>query len=125
MIADCGGGTVDLTTRKLLDGNQLGEITESAGNYCGSTFIDKEFIKYLQKKVGEKAMNLLRNNHYGQLQYMVQEFCERAKLPFTGDDPNFLYEMDIEDVSPVLQQYVNDNVRNALEEDEWVIAIDF
>ncbi|RIA79988.1 hypothetical protein C1645_839501 [Glomus cerebriforme] len=28
MIVDCGGGTVDLTTRKLLEGNQLGEITE-------------------------------------------------------------------------------------------------
>src|SRR2546429_5067066 len=83
MIVDCGGGTVDLTTRKLLDKRQLGEITERAGDYCGSTFIDKAFIKYLEKKLGKSAIDLLKENHYGQLQYMVQEFCENAKLPFT------------------------------------------
>ena len=44
MIVDCGGGTVDLTTRKLLEDDQLGEVTERAGDFCGSTFIDKEFI---------------------------------------------------------------------------------
>ncbi|CAG8659722.1 696_t:CDS:2, partial [Racocetra fulgida] len=30
---DCGGGTVDLTTRKLLAGGQLGEVTERAGDF--------------------------------------------------------------------------------------------
>ena len=40
MVVDCGGGTIDLTTRKLLDKNQLGEITERAGGNCGSAFID-------------------------------------------------------------------------------------
>ena len=50
MIVDCGGGTVDLTTRKLLDKRQLGEITERAGDYCGSTFIDNRFIKFLEEK---------------------------------------------------------------------------
>ena len=52
MIVDCGGGTVDLTTRKLLINDQLGEITERAGDFCGSTFIDVEFIKYLRKIIG-------------------------------------------------------------------------
>ncbi|PKY19004.1 hypothetical protein RhiirB3_468915, partial [Rhizophagus irregularis] len=49
MIVDCGGGTVDLTTRKVLKDRQLGEVTERAGDYCGSTFIDREFIKVLRK----------------------------------------------------------------------------
>ena len=72
MIVDCGGGTVDLTTRKLLKGNQLGEITERAGDYCGSTFIDNEFINYLRRKLGNNAIDLLEQNHYGQMQYMIQ-----------------------------------------------------
>ena len=71
MIVDCGGGTVDLTTRKLLDDKQLGEVTERAGDFCGSTFIDKEFINALCKILGENAINLLKEKHYGQLQHMI------------------------------------------------------
>src|ERR1043165_3988680 len=129
MIVDCGGGTVDLTTRKILNDKQLGEITESAGNFCGSTFIDAEFIKYLREKLGNKPMDLLRENNYGQMQYMIQQFCKRGKIPFTGEDPDFLYELDIQETVSVLKQYVIDNgtrgVRKALEDDEWLIEIDF
>ncbi|CAB5381347.1 unnamed protein product [Rhizophagus irregularis] len=46
MIVDCGGGTVDLTTRKLIDNKRLGEITERIGDFCGSTFIDNEFVNF-------------------------------------------------------------------------------
>jgi len=95
MIVDCGGGTVDLTTRKLLEGNQLGEVTERAGDFCGSIFIDKEFIELLKREVGNSAIDLLSDKHYGQLQYLVQEFCQNVKLPFTGNEPNFRYEMDL------------------------------
>jgi len=47
MIVDCGGGTVDLTTHKIIGNKQLGEITERTEDYCRSTFIDKEFVEYL------------------------------------------------------------------------------
>ncbi|RIA80595.1 hypothetical protein C1645_595608 [Glomus cerebriforme] len=42
-IVDCGD-TVDLTTHKLLNDEQLGEITERAGDFCGSIFIDAGFM---------------------------------------------------------------------------------
>ena len=126
MIVDCGGGTVDLTTRKLLNNEQLGEITERAGDFCGSTFVDSEFIKYLQKKLGDKPMELLRDNNYGQMQYLIQQFCKYGKIPFTGEDPNFLYELDIQETIPILKEYVTDNkIRESLEENEWVIEVDF
>ncbi|CAG8562945.1 7176_t:CDS:2 [Rhizophagus irregularis] len=99
MIVDCGGGTVDLTTRKVLKDGQLGEVTERAGDYCGSTFVDREFIKVLRKILGDDAIDLLRDKHYGQMQYMVQEFCRDAKMPFTGEESEFKsYEMDIEEL---------------------------
>src|ERR1044071_3692280 len=106
MIVDCGGGTVDLTTRKLLDGSRLGEVTERIGDFCGSSFIDDEFIAHLIRELGYEAINLLRDNFYGQLQFIVQEFSQHAKLPFTGDDEGFYYEIDLEAVSPILLQYV-------------------
>jgi molecular chaperone DnaK (HSP70) len=125
MIVDCGGGTVDLTTVKLSNENQLSEVTERAGDYCGSAFIDAEFIKYLRKKLGNRAIDLLKNNYYGQMQYMVQEFCQKVKMPFTGDDSTFVYEIDLEKVSPVLLQHVTDEVRETMVDAEWLIELDY
>ncbi|CAB4437265.1 unnamed protein product [Rhizophagus irregularis] len=127
MIVDCGGGTVDLTIRKLLSHNQLGEITERSGDFCGSTFVDVEFIKYLRKILGDEPIDLLRDNIYGQMQYLIQQFCKDGKIPFTGDDPDFLYELDIRETVPILeQQYViDDDIRKTLDNDEWIIEIDF
>src|ERR1051325_8428593 len=126
MVVDCGGGTVDLTTRKLKNDKQLDEITESAGDFCGSTFVDAEFINHMRKILGDEPMDLLRDNNYGQMQYLVQQFCKYGKIPFTGEDPSFLYELDIQDTVPTLKEYVSDdNIRETLEENEWVIEIDF
>jgi molecular chaperone DnaK (HSP70) len=126
MIVDCGGGTVDLTTRKFINNEQLGEITERAGDFCGSAFIDAEFIKYLRKILGDKPIDLLRDSNYGQMQYLIQQFCRNCKIPFSGDEPDFSYELDIQDTIPILKQYVTDNnIRENLEETEWVIEIDF
>ncbi|CAI2200852.1 8137_t:CDS:2, partial [Funneliformis geosporum] len=97
MIVDCGGGTVDLTTRKVLPGNKLGEVTERAGDFCGSSFVDGEFIKHLRRELGNEAIDLLRDNFYGQMQYLVQSFCQNAKIPFTGDDRDFYYEINLEE----------------------------
>ncbi|GBB95713.1 hypothetical protein RclHR1_00260018 [Rhizophagus clarus] len=125
MIVDCGGGTVDLTTRKLLEENQLGEVTRRAGDFCGSTFIDNEFIELLKYEVGNSAIDFLRENHYGQLQYLVQEFCQYVKMPFTGDDPNFRFEINLEEFTPALLQYVTDLEKIWMEEKEWMIELDF
>ena len=56
---------------------------------------------------------------------MVQEFCENAKGPFTGEDTNFLYELDLEEVCPVLLQYISDEVKEKLEDDEGLIIFDY
>ncbi|CAG8700777.1 8468_t:CDS:2, partial [Racocetra fulgida] len=126
MIVDCGGGTVDLTTRELLENSRLGEITERSGDFCGGTYVDKEFIKFLKRRVGDSAISLLHENHYGQLQYMVQEFCRRVKLPFTGNKKDFkTFELDIEEVCPVLKQYVSETTKIKLDKDDWIIDLEF
>ncbi|RIA87530.1 hypothetical protein C1645_807256 [Glomus cerebriforme] len=123
MIVDCGGGTVDLTTRKLIGNKQLGEITERIGDFCGSTFIDKEFIKFLRERLGTRAIDLLIKNNDGQLQRMVRKFCRRVKEPFTGDNKDFFYELDIDENAPILLQYVDEKIREIMEEKDWLIDI--
>ena len=125
MIVDCGGGTVDLTTRKLLGDDQLGEVTVRTGDFYGSTFIDREFINLLKREVGSSSVDLFREKHYGQMQYMIQEFCRTGKLRFTGDDLDFNCTIDLEECAPALLQYVTGEKKDKMEEKEWVIELDF
>ncbi|KAF0513862.1 actin-like ATPase domain-containing protein [Gigaspora margarita] len=124
-IIDAGGGTVDLTTRRLYNNNQLGEVTERAGDFCGSAWIDREFINFLKRRLGEFPLKMLEKDHYGQMQYMVQEFCKNVKFPFDGKDPNYSYDLDIGEVCPVLKQYVSGEAKDMLEENDWIIELDY
>ncbi|CAB4400866.1 unnamed protein product [Rhizophagus irregularis] len=126
MVVDCGGGTVDLTTRKLLRDNKLSEITERTGDFCGGAYVDREFIKFLRRKLGESTINLLKENNYGQMQYMIQQFCQKSKFHFTGNINDFnSYEFDIEENCPILKQYCNDEIKEKMEDDDWIIDINF
>ncbi|RGB33603.1 hypothetical protein C1646_815930 [Rhizophagus diaphanus] len=126
LVVDCGGGTVDLTIRKLLNKDELGEETIRTGDYCGGTCVDQEFIKFLESKVGELAISRLIENHYGKYQYLIQEFCRIVKLPFTGIEEEYKnYELDIEQDCPILKQYITGSKKNRLEDDDWLIGLGF
>ncbi|RIA90036.1 hypothetical protein C1645_738171 [Glomus cerebriforme] len=125
MIVDCGGGTVDLTTRKVVDKDRLSEVTERAGDYCGSSYIDEAFLKYLGGIVGHSTIKKLRDKKSKSLQYMVQHFCRKAKVKFTGKDTDFKYELNILDTIKVLKKFVDDETKKVMVKNNWIIEIDF
>ncbi|CAI2167707.1 2765_t:CDS:10 [Funneliformis geosporum] len=128
LVVDCGGGTVDLTVRRLLSDDRLAETTERTGDYCGGTYVDDEFLKFLESRVGKSAMNKLKEKHYGQINYLVHKyFCSVIKIPFTGERSKFKgIELDIQKKCPALMQYVTGSEREQLsDEDEWIIDLDF
>ncbi|CAG8749840.1 3221_t:CDS:2, partial [Racocetra persica] len=126
LVVDCGGGTVDLTVRKLLSNNQLSETTERSGDFCGGTYVDRNFIEYLKRSVGEYAISSLKEKHYGQFYYVIQQFCERVKIPFTGNPADFrTFEFDLLKYCDSLIQYLNSETKNELEDEDWVIDINY
>src|SRR5205807_2696147 len=125
MIVNCGGCKINLTTWALINGKQLGEITKKSDDFCGSTFVDKEFIKFLRDKLGTDAIDRLIEYNYGQFQYTVQEFCRRVKIPFTGDDPDFLYDIDLEEICPIVKKYVSKEIRKIMRKNDWIIDIKY
>ncbi|RIA97896.1 hypothetical protein C1645_813429 [Glomus cerebriforme] len=87
LVVDCGGGTVDLTIRKLL-----------------------KFIKFLETKIGNSAIDNFKKDHYGQYQLLIHEFCRNVKLPFTGIEEDYKnYELDIKRKFPSLKKYINND----------------
>ncbi|CAJ0641576.1 713_t:CDS:2 [Entrophospora sp. SA101] len=128
LVVDCGGGTVDLTVRKLLSDDRIAETTERSGDFCGGTYVDDEFLKFLESRVGKSAMNMLKEKHYGQVNYLIHKyFCPVIKIPFTGEKSKFKdIELDIQRKCPAIMQYVTGSEREQLsDEDEWIIDFDF
>jgi len=57
---------------------------------------------------------------------MVQNFCKNIKLPFMGDQSEYeLYNLDIENVAPALLQYVSEETKYKIEENDWIIEIKY
>ncbi|RIB00075.1 hypothetical protein C2G38_2235751 [Gigaspora rosea] len=126
LIVDCGGATVDLATRTLLPGMKLGKTTDCSGDLCGSAYVDREFLKFLGRKLGFAALKKLKDNHYGEMQYLVQQFCSRVKFSFDGNPNEYTpKELDIERICPALMQYVTGQAKEQMEESEWLIELDF
>ncbi|UZO00033.1 uncharacterized protein OCT59_001287 [Rhizophagus irregularis] len=51
------------------------------------------------------------------------KFRKNVKEPFTGDNREFNYELDIGNIAPSLLQYVSESGREWME--EWVININY
>ncbi|CAB4408740.1 unnamed protein product [Rhizophagus irregularis] len=57
---------------------------------------------------------------------MIQQFCQKSKFHFTGDRNDFnSFEFDIEEICPVLKQYCKDEIKEKMEDNDWIIDINF
>ncbi|CAG8585382.1 3591_t:CDS:2 [Funneliformis mosseae] len=127
LVVDCGGGTVDLTVRTLLENNKLREETVRTGGLCGSTFVDEEFLKFLGRVVGIRALAQFKEQAYGDLQKLIYRFfCQHVKLPFTGDPDEFeTIELDLQVQCSTLIQYITGAAKINLTDEDWVVELDY
>ena len=85
VVCDAGGGTVDLIAyeiKSIAPRLTVVECTAGSGDFCGSTFIDREFERLFKARMGVHYENI----SYVNRQQTVKNF-EGAKAAF-GDDPS-------------------------------------
>ena len=84
VVCDAGGGTVDLIAyeiKQLSPVLRLEECTTGTGDFCGGSFIDREFEKLFQQRVG----SLYESISIVHRQQILKSF-EMSKMAFR-DDP--------------------------------------
>eukprot|EP00042_Codosiga_hollandica_P027077 m.132048 g.132048 ORF g.132048 m.132048 type:complete len:649 (+) comp52374_c0_seq2:1442-3388(+) len=95
LLADCGGGTVDLVVHRaaFAKGKLTGvqEITSSVGAECGGITVDMAFWAYLATQVGEDTVTSVREKNFDEYA-RVSSHWELIKRSFDGDGPQ---EMDL------------------------------
>jgi hypothetical protein len=63
--------------------NQPQGTNSFTGDKCGSTFINRNFKKWLEKKLGEKTFAMIPNERLKEGSRLLREF-EAAKMAFNG-----------------------------------------
>jgi hypothetical protein len=97
VVCDMGGGTVDLISYKVSGVNPtvLEEATIGTGDQCGRGFVERSFLRWLEKKLGMEdfrevsgcpAADISRTSLPARLGKMMQEFTACAKAGFHGAD---------------------------------------
>ncbi|CAG8607010.1 14530_t:CDS:2, partial [Funneliformis mosseae] len=84
MVVDCGGGTVDLTTRKLLEAEQLSEIIERKSEFCGGKLcpVIKQYVKGSERDMMEEAEWCVELNVKSMFDPVVAQIIPRIKQEF-------------------------------------------
>jgi hypothetical protein len=101
MVCDMGGGTVDLISYKVssLQPTTIAEATVGSGAQCGGTFIDREFLRWLEHRLGTtdfikvagcRSEDMPRTSLAKKAAQMLQDFTLEAKTCFSGDEPYYL-----------------------------------
>ncbi|CAM9859946.1 unnamed protein product, partial [Hapterophycus canaliculatus] len=85
MIVDCGGGTVDITTYKIVsvDSLNLAEVVAPQGGMWGSTRVDSEFKTWLRRFLGKWFDTIMKTETL----VSIMMTWERKKAEFPGQDP--------------------------------------
>src|SRR5207248_9068283 len=56
----------------------------------------------------------------------IQQFCRQLKFGFTGNRKDFdFFEFDIDEICPILKEYCKDDIKEKMEDDVWIININF
>ncbi|KAL8366624.1 hypothetical protein RB595_010473 [Gaeumannomyces hyphopodioides] len=88
VLCDAGGGTVDLISYKITHVQPQFHVEEAAvghGEKCGASFIDKEFLSWLQKWIGTTRFDRIPLDKKRHGSQMMKEF-ETNKFGFDGTD---------------------------------------
>ncbi|MBB4983406.1 Hsp70 family protein [Streptomyces nymphaeiformis] len=86
LVADCGGGTVDITAYRAVSGNKLEEIGRECGGKFGSEYVNQAFLeKVLVPRFGSyDAIDRINDQQPAALLGIIEKW-EEAKLHFSAE----------------------------------------
>lgn len=113
LVADCGGGTVDITAYRAVSGNQLEEIGRECGGKFGSEYVNQAFVdRVLVPRFGSyDVIERINDQQPAALLGLVEKW-EEAKLHFSAE-----YDEEIIIPIPVsVDRCLDDGTRKLLSE---------
>ncbi|CAG5141087.1 uncharacterized protein ALTATR162_LOCUS861 [Alternaria atra] len=101
IVCDMGGGTVDLISYRVagVEPTVIEEATIGSGDQCGGSFVDRAFLKLLERRLGTKdfveivgcrSEDVPHTSISKKAARMLQDFTLEIKGGFSGTETNHL-----------------------------------
>ncbi|XP_052814009.1 heat shock 70 kDa protein 12A-like [Mya arenaria] len=93
IIADLGGGTIDICVHEILEDGHLKELYRATGEDAGGTKVNAQFECFLASLFGRDVVDDLRKTCYERFITQMRDFEERKKT-FKGTERNIKTRLD-------------------------------
>ncbi|WAR18078.1 HS12A-like protein [Mya arenaria] len=100
ILADLGGGTVDICVHEIVKGRNLCELYRATGDYAGGSRVNLEFEQFFVRLFGAPALENFRRNCTHSYQEFIQNI-ERKKCTFTQNTEKVTLILDSDYVALV------------------------
>ncbi|XP_076142902.1 heat shock 70 kDa protein 12A-like [Alosa pseudoharengus] len=97
IVADCGGGTIDITVHEVLNGGMLKEVYKASGNDLGGQIVDRELKSFLREICGDKCWEEYENKHPQEVQKFMYEFAS-AKCAEENESISFPCSFNLSEI---------------------------
>ncbi|XP_063411608.1 heat shock 70 kDa protein 12B-like [Mytilus trossulus] len=89
VVADLGGGTVDITVHEKLNDGTLKELERARGTACGGTSIDKAFYQLMIRVFGAPLLHKMKS-HYPSCHLALERCFEGVKRTLHPDKTGYV-----------------------------------
>ncbi|XP_052799598.1 heat shock 70 kDa protein 12A-like [Mya arenaria] len=100
ILADLGGGTIDICVHEILDGRRLCELYRATGEYAGGSRVNHEFEQFFVSLFGAPAFNEFRMKFTHSFQDFIKS-VETKKCTFSHSTDKVTLPLDYDFVTLV------------------------
>ncbi|XP_045215250.2 heat shock 70 kDa protein 12A-like [Mercenaria mercenaria] len=125
IIADLGGGLVDICVHEILPDDRFRELHKATGNDLGGNSVDNMFIQFLMKVVSDKVWKIFFRQQYFDFVKLMRSF-EEFKRKFDTKTEKIVIELPASLIKLAEQNARStfSDIVKAVEEHEYVTVVD-
>ncbi|XP_052818152.1 heat shock 70 kDa protein 12A-like [Mya arenaria] len=114
LLADLGGGTVDICAHQVTEDGNLVELFNSSGGVFGGILVNQAFEEFLKDIFGEDVLESYKTEYPGNFYDLQMKFEEKKMdISFDKKDLTVVFKIDIELISKF--QKTGKNIVNEIE----------
>jgi len=102
IVADLGGGTVDMCVHEILDDGNLRELYRATGGHAGGSTVNDEFLRFLKTLLGSDALEIFAKEYpyaYQDLQSQVED--KKCRFTNRSDAITLCLDTDLMSIAKV------------------------
>jgi len=98
IVADLGGGTIDMCVHEILDDGNLRELYRATGGHAGGSTVNEEFLRFLKTLLGSDALEIFSRD-FPHAYQDLQSKIEDKKCRFTNKSDAITLNLDADLIS--------------------------